>query len=195
MKRRRSALDIHLFSVNLENYMPDLQTVKRRNGGPTKRAIPWTRRFWDSRETFLAQAMTNLREDFLNPVLFLDDMAVRHATSEPFMQNVLGIKDLPEVWRAQTAERALDLMQTHLFHAVFLDHDLADEHYGEGGYLERGTRAPDGSWLAKQMLDLPDEQRPALVVVHSWNPDGARYMTETLRKGGFNVQQVAFGAR
>jgi NAD+-processing family protein with receiver domain len=180
-------------TVNLQAYLPDPTSARHRDR-IQRLAIPWSREYFLGREDFLARCMTKLREDLLNPVLFLDDMAVRHAASKGFMKRVLGLKELPEIWRAQDAERALDLMRSHNFHAVFLDHDLADAHYvGGGGYME-GSKIPDGSWLARQMLDLPDEQRPALVVVHSWNPEGGAYMTETLSRAGFNVQRVEFGA-
>ena len=76
---------------------------------------------------------------------------------------------------------------------ALLDHDLEDAHYNYWNM----TKAMDGDgtgydfvkWLVRR--DAGNEQRP-LVIVHSYNPNGAKSMVNGLREHGFEAIQWPF---
>lgn len=96
-------------------------------------------------------------------VLILDD--------EPARQLLLGMKwaahTVVQAWNASEAIHALDAAT---FDVVSLDHDL--------GPASRG----DGDRVARHIVSMPAHCRPALALVHSANPVGARAMVQTLSR-------------
>jgi YD repeat-containing protein len=74
------------------------------------------------------------------------------------------------------------------YHALLLDHDLADEHYFSNEPDDERTGYAVARWLA----DNPTAQRDALIVVHSLNYTGARRMVEVLRAAGRDAEHVPF---
>lgn len=103
-------------------------------------------------------------------VLTLDDMQDRQRT---FAIWYAGF-DLVQVG---TAPEAIAALAKERFDIVQLDHDLAEEHYlilsegllegpvqGEAKYLP-GT----GMDVVDFITDMPDDKKPKLVIVHSWN--------------------------
>jgi CheY-like chemotaxis protein len=118
--------------------------------------------------------------------LFLDDQPERHKRFNeicaPLNVRVRG------AWSAEDAIRALSSCE--VFDCVWLDHDLGDY----GNYLyEPSTGLVVAQFIA---LHLPIEKLPRNVIIHSWNPSGARAMERTLRENGYlNVKRVEFSFR
>lgn len=117
-------------------------------------------------------------------VLFLDDDRERHRA---FKANAIG-HDLVQAW---SYEEALAALAGERFDQVFLDHDLSDQ--AAMGQPRPGERT--GLDVAILVATLPDEKRPHLVIIHSYNPDGARRMHRVLADAGMrNVYREPFNA-
>lgn len=114
-------------------------------------------------------------------ILFLDDDRRRHELFREWAQ----AKGQMNVTHAYTADGAAEYMAENDYNLVFLDHDLADEHYGSG----LGERPGDGTGLARWMVD--HWRSSGRVVVHSWNPDGAGRMVALLAP--WKAVHVPFG--
>ncbi len=109
-------------------------------------------------------------------ILILDDDAKRHMG---FNIKLRG----HEVHHAKTTAEAGSLIRNHVFHALFLDHDL--EEYRPGAYGEIETTGYDFcGWLVRYMGS--NEKKPE-IVVHSFNTVGAMNMGNLLRANGFRV--------
>lgn len=126
-------------------------------------------------------------------ILFLDDDPARHRyfrlMSEPSVHAFTAVKSAQEA--IQTLESA------GKFDLVFLDHDLAEEHYsmlwsGQAGYPggAKGTGRDVSRFISMMAVDL----RPTTVVVHSMNPDGAKAMLADLRDTGVESHQIVFAS-
>lgn len=117
-------------------------------------------------------------------VLFLDDDRERHRI---FRQNAIG-HDLVQAW---SYEDALAALAGERFDQVFLDHDLSDQ-------AAMGTPGPGektGLDAAVLLAALPDDRRPQLVVIHSYNPAGAQRMAFVLGEAGYRrVHREPFSA-
>jgi hypothetical protein len=97
-------------------------------------------------------------------ILVLDDMEVRHDGFD---------RRHPEhrIDHAYDVEEALFYLRTHTYELVYLDHDLAPEHYiGEDG------SEPTGMDVAIYISKMFKAHRPSQVIIHSWNPAGAERM-------------------
>lgn len=105
-------------------------------------------------------------------LLFLDDDEERHEVTR---QRV-------EATHVRSVAEMAELIKTHTFDVMSLDHDLEDLHYG--CYDEQFERT--GLDAVKLIIALPLERRPELVIVHSWNPVGARRMCDALRDANVN---------
>jgi CheY-like chemotaxis protein len=96
-------------------------------------------------------------------VLILDD--------EPARQTLLGMKwanhDVVQAW---TASEAILALNDDPFDVVSLDHDL--------GPASRG----DGTRVARYIAAMTPERRPAVALVHSANPVGAKAMMDILAR-------------
>ncbi len=103
-------------------------------------------------------------------VLFLDDSEWRHNLFREWcsQKNIVA-------QHVRTADNAAAAMEEEKWDICFLDHDLSDEHYGKGV----GELPGDGTGLAKWMSQNPSHIPPK-VIVHSWNPDGAKRMVELI---------------
>ena len=116
-------------------------------------------------------------------ILFLDDDTERrdafdkmhrHANMIVFTKTVTGAKD---------ALRAIR------FDVAFLDHDLADYGpYDMYGHRDEYT----GQHVATFIAAMPAEFRPDAVVIHSWNPDGAKAMERILKQAGVKCSRKPF---
>jgi hypothetical protein len=93
----------------------------------------------------------------------------------------------------QSVAKCVEALRETRFDVVFLDHDLADfcdENTEVGMYGSRDLTGVDVAlFMAK---DLPEDRRPGEIIVHSWNPAGAKRMVETLQGAGFNVRYQRF---
>jgi CheY-like chemotaxis protein len=74
------------------------------------------------------------------------------------------------------------------YHAVLLDHDLADEHYFSNEPDDERTGYAVARWLAEH----PTAQRDALIIVHSLNYTGAQRMLAVLREAGREAEHIPF---
>jgi hypothetical protein len=112
--------------------------------------------------------------------LFLDDDNQRHMTfTKRYWDN--------ERVHVNTFERFCDAINGPKFDVIFLDHDLND--FGENS-IENGTygtRELTGYDCCVMLAKLPDDKRPNLVIIHSWNTPGATRMAAYLKDFGFSV--------
>lgn len=103
-------------------------------------------------------------------ILFLDDDHTRHVR----FKMAHPTEDVTYVWSAQEAINAL---LDEYFEQASLDHDL-----GEGSALTLPLIGEGSGYdVACFISGLSKEKRPKLVVIHSWNPEGARRMAYALR--------------
>ena len=89
---------------------------------------------------------------------------------------------------ADNVPRALELLSTNAYDAIFLDHDLHPEHYSSSSTDDERTGYAIASWLAAN----PALQRASTILVHTRNADGAMRMVEELRRAGRCAEFVPF---
>jgi CheY-like chemotaxis protein len=75
---------------------------------------------------------------------------------------------------AMTASEAIHILSKDSFEYIFLDHDLGDRVFVPSG---PGTGYEVAKWLAEH----PEKQAPN-IVIHSYNPVGAKAMSNVLPK-------------
>lgn len=114
-------------------------------------------------------------------ILFLDDDPSRHAK---FRMAHIG-RNVTYVW---TADEAIKAIKEMFFDHMSLDHDLAAKLNGELPPIGEGS----GYDVALFIAELPEEKRPKLIVVHSFNPEGARRMAIAVKRAGIQVLRVPF---
>ena len=118
-------------------------------------------------------------------ILFLDDMEVRHRTFKRLIahkHNVTYVGNDSEAKTALAAQR---------FNVVFLDHDLAEDHYA-GDFTKGGESGQD---VVRFIVDkLPKDLWPKNAIIHSLNPDGSKRMFECLIQAGISSYLLAFGS-
>ena len=83
---------------------------------------------------------------------------------------------------------AKELLKTHTYDSIFLDHDLKPEHYGSAINDDEHT----GFGIAHFLAAHPELQRSATIMVHSFNAEGALRMVEELRRAGRHADYVPF---
>lgn len=98
-------------------------------------------------------------------ILFLDDDETRHEFFEKWAS-----EKGHEVHHRHDAQACVDKLEAQKWDAVFLDCDLGDIH--EEGYVS-------GEHVANWLYLHPDRV-PPLVVVHSWNTEGAARMMDSI---------------
>jgi CheY-like chemotaxis protein len=76
---------------------------------------------------------------------------------------------------ATTALEAINRLWAEKFDFMFLDHDLADEHYEDSTCFE-GT----GSEIAKYLHDTPENNAGMVIIIHSLNSCGRERMEKFL---------------
>lgn len=108
--------------------------------------------------------------------LFLDDDHMRIYKFQ---------REYPGAYIAKTAKDAIELLRTHEFSVVCLDHDLKEEHYGKLCY--EGTGQEVAHFIST--MDSP----PKVVTIHSYNDEGANLMFELLAgKFGGKIERRLF---
>lgn len=115
-------------------------------------------------------------------ILFLDDSPDRH---RQFFEDWDG-HDITPVF---TAAEAVTALKQHTFDLVFLDHDLGE--FDTGGYC--AVPAGNGLDVARFIAAMPEEKRQFRVVVHSWNPVGAKHMRDCFAAAGVDAVCQPFG--
>jgi Response regulator receiver domain. len=92
-------------------------------------------------------------------ILVLDDSKER---LQAFQRKLIG----HNVVTIMTASEAIQELENSFFDYVFLDHDLSDQQMVPSG---PGTGYEVAQWLAEHV-----EKQPLNIVIHSFNPVGAR---------------------
>ena len=114
-------------------------------------------------------------------VFLLDDDTLRHRWfAKRFNDDLLDVAVEPV--------RAVELLETNFYDAIFLDHDLLPEHYHSEERDDERTGYAVARWLAAH----PERQRASTIIVHTRNADGAMRMVEELRRAGRQAEYVPF---
>lgn len=92
-------------------------------------------------------------------ILFLDDMKQRR---DAFLKSAIG----HTVDFAITAQEAIDHLKANEYDAIYLDHDLEEEHYHSNKSDHK-----DGSLVARELREMK-QHHGKIVIVHSLNPGG-----------------------
>jgi CheY-like chemotaxis protein len=121
-------------------------------------------------------------------ILVLDDDDIRHeAFALEFEKHI--------VTHVRTYDEAVTALDGERFDLIQLDHDLNDFPLLRQSKAESivGKFEMTGYDVAKVIAALPDEKKPGRVVIHSWNPPGARAMHEVLFRANIRVSIQPFG--
>ncbi len=98
-------------------------------------------------------------------ILVLDDSKERLKT---FQRKLIG----HEAVMVETASEAIAQLNSDTFQAVSLDHDLGGKHMVPSG--------KNTGYEVAQWLQMHPEKQPKSIVIHSFNPDGAKAMASYL---------------
>ena len=130
-------------------------------------------------------------------VLVLDDMQERHDV----LGRMLRARG-HEVVAVYSYAEAVEALKGPRFDEMYLDHDLEDFAIVEldtahGIAIARPNKAPEftGADVAEAIAAMPAEKHPEHVVIHSWNPEGARRMWIILQRQGIQAVRQAFDER
>ena len=123
----------------------------------------------------LAKPRTTLR------VFVLDDDTLRH---DWFARRFAGDR----LDFAEEPARAVELLSSNPYDAIFLDHDLLPEHYHAEEHDDERTGYAVAAWLAAHPAAHPF----STVIVHTRNADGALRMVNLMRHAGRRAEHVPF---
>lgn len=105
-------------------------------------------------------------------VLFLDDMPHRHESFDEHFGD--GSNDITHV---ETVEESINKLESCVYDAIFLDHDLGGTYYApsddKSGYAV-------AEWIANNVKHKP------IIIIHSMNPAGSIRMYNVMKERGFN---------
>lgn len=106
-------------------------------------------------------------------LLFLDDDPHRHA----LFSNFFAKNDHVQIDHVTTCDEACEALEAVKYDVAYLDHDLSvKDNYCEPGSI---THAKTGSDVAKYIVEnLSSANIPTLIIIHSFNPVGAKYMQD-----------------
>lgn len=121
-------------------------------------------------------------------ILFLDDDKERHAR---FLRNNIG-HVIVQAWDYE--EACAKLTEHDRFDQAHLDHDLSYEQ--QTAYVEGLTppREKTGTDVAEFIAAMPEDKRPRLCVLHSFNDAGWRRMARILTDVGIDCIRRPFSA-
>lgn len=83
---------------------------------------------------------------------------------------------------------AIQLLLERDYELIFLDHDLALEHYG----LEMADDGLTGYVVASWLAEHPERQPDAQIIVHSLNYAGSDRMVQCLQSAGREAEHIPF---
>lgn len=83
---------------------------------------------------------------------------------------------------------AIQWLREQEYALIFLDHDLAEEHY----HLEMADDGLTGYAVAAWLAANPDSQPEAQIIVHSLNYPGSQRMVDCLQTAGRTAEHVPF---
>jgi hypothetical protein len=118
-------------------------------------------------------------------ILFLDDDSHRAA----LMYQRMTPEDQSRTIWVTKAEEAIEVLTNYKsrLDRVYLDHDLGGETYVHSGREDCGM----------EVVRFLEKQNPSdytcRFIVHSWNIDAAKKMTDRLDKVGYQVEMKPFG--
>ncbi len=92
---------------------------------------------------------------------------------------------------AYTATQANKLLETNLYDVIFLDHDLAEEHYVAMYAVVDTDLIGTGVDTAKFMAENKCSPK-AQIIVHSLNTVGSQNIFAILKDAGYNVEKVPY---
>lgn len=98
-------------------------------------------------------------------ILILDDDIIR---LKAFKEKLIG----HNVVTTMTASEAIKELSNNTFELLFLDHDLGNKQMEASG---PGTGYEVALWLSEK-----EDKQPDIIVIHSYNPVGARNMANLL---------------
>lgn len=75
---------------------------------------------------------------------------------------------------------------------IFLDHDLAEEHYAVWREGSDKHDATTGYAVARHLAENPSRSSEAVIVVHSMNPIGGKRMADKIAEARKNVQWLSY---
>ena len=84
--------------------------------------------------------------------------------------------------------QAIEWLREEEYGLILLDHDLAEEHYYSTVEDDERTGYAVAAWLAAH----PDQQRDAVIIVHSLNFYGAERMVDVLIDSGREAEHIPF---
>jgi len=90
----------------------------------------------------------------------------------------------PDAVIAETAPDAISTIEGKDWDIVFLDHDLGGEQFVDTAREDTGAEVT--RWIVKNKPKID------LIIVHSYNPDGAENMRSLLSQADYNVKKVPF---
>ena len=88
-----------------------------------------------------------------------------------------------EIYCARNYNEAINLLNNHKFELVSLDHDLGDFYVPE---MDENLVERTGLDVADYIRNMPADQIPDEIIIHSSNPVGAKYMLLALKE--FNAK-------
>ncbi len=83
---------------------------------------------------------------------------------------------------------AVQLLLERDYDLIFLDHDLAEDHY----HLEMADDGLTGYVVAAWLAEHPERQPEAQIIIHSLNYPGSERMRQCLQDAGRNAEYVPF---
>lgn len=102
-------------------------------------------------------------------IMFLDDMQSRR---DVFKTQSIG----HTVDFAITAKQAIELLKNNEYDAIYLDHDLENDHY-----QSNEDHHEDGRFVARALREMT-QHHGKIVVIHSLNPGGRANIKSILDK-------------
>jgi CheY-like chemotaxis protein len=117
----------------------------------------------------------------MNRILILEDDLARRSWFQ---------KQFAQYERDETHEvfTAIEWLGERDYSLIFLDHDLADEHY----YQEMADDGTTGYVVAAWLAEHPDLQAEAQIIIHSLNYPGSQRMLACLQSAGRDAEYVPF---
>lgn len=115
-------------------------------------------------------------------ILFLDDDMARWRAFNDWAIAFGG----HHVFMSTNAAGAIRDLDRNTFDAVFLDHDLKEEHY-------KGAHDNACGCVVADAIVTSAKPFPKFIIVHSHNPEAAKVMTEWIASTGVPVAWVPFG--
>lgn len=92
---------------------------------------------------------------------------------------------------ADNVETAKEMLSNNVYDAIFLDHDLAEEHY-VAMYKTPETPLVGTGYDAVQWMIRNNNNKQAEVIIHSLNPAGSARMHTHLTVAGYNAKRVTY---